>query len=345
MRLTCPRCAAQYEIAAAAIPATGREVECSACGHVWHQPGQIKTGAAPAASRALAAQPRTPLAQPPAAPEAPPPAPQAPAALSRPMDDSVLSILIEETAREMQAREAEAAARAQARDWPAATVTGEDDVPQPSPVAPQTRTVVTTPPPAGRSAPKAEPGSRDHQPPVSARLPDAAELAATLTRLPDPPAPALARSADAPAPAEPVQNGPGAGLEPLAAAGPGSMPAENAAPPQPPRANRRGDPRTLMAESLVAEAADLHIRPAQRQTRPPMPAVPASRPRRAYAMGLALGLAVTLALGLAHLLLPPTQPAAGPLAQLRQQIDQGRLWLHQRLGGDAAQGAGSETVE
>ncbi|MEF9602131.1 zinc-ribbon domain-containing protein, partial [Paracoccus sp. PXZ] len=29
MRLTCPRCAAQYEIAESAIPASGREVECS----------------------------------------------------------------------------------------------------------------------------------------------------------------------------------------------------------------------------------------------------------------------------------------------------------------------------
>ncbi|MFD2440012.1 zinc-ribbon domain-containing protein [Paracoccus kondratievae] len=37
MRLTCPRCAAQYEIAESAIPPAGREVECSACGHVWRQ--------------------------------------------------------------------------------------------------------------------------------------------------------------------------------------------------------------------------------------------------------------------------------------------------------------------
>ena len=35
MLIVCPNCAARYEVAALALPAQGREVECTACGHVW----------------------------------------------------------------------------------------------------------------------------------------------------------------------------------------------------------------------------------------------------------------------------------------------------------------------
>lgn len=38
IRLTCPECGAEYRVDASAIPAAGRDVECSSCGHVWHQP-------------------------------------------------------------------------------------------------------------------------------------------------------------------------------------------------------------------------------------------------------------------------------------------------------------------
>lgn len=37
MRLTCPSCAAQYEVPPDAIPPTGRDVQCSACGHTWFE--------------------------------------------------------------------------------------------------------------------------------------------------------------------------------------------------------------------------------------------------------------------------------------------------------------------
>ena len=37
MRLICPQCNALYDVSAEMIPPEGREVECSACGHVWHQ--------------------------------------------------------------------------------------------------------------------------------------------------------------------------------------------------------------------------------------------------------------------------------------------------------------------
>ncbi|MDJ0859915.1 MAG: zinc-ribbon domain-containing protein, partial [Dinoroseobacter sp.] len=37
MRLTCPNCQAQYDVADTAIPAQGREVQCSSCGHAWFE--------------------------------------------------------------------------------------------------------------------------------------------------------------------------------------------------------------------------------------------------------------------------------------------------------------------
>lgn len=37
MRLICPECGAQYEVAADAIPASGRDVQCSNCSHMWFQ--------------------------------------------------------------------------------------------------------------------------------------------------------------------------------------------------------------------------------------------------------------------------------------------------------------------
>ena len=37
MRLVCPNCDAQYELAEGTIPAEGRDVQCSNCGHAWFQ--------------------------------------------------------------------------------------------------------------------------------------------------------------------------------------------------------------------------------------------------------------------------------------------------------------------
>lgn len=37
MRLMCPNCDAEYEVDASAIPETGRDVQCSNCGHAWFQ--------------------------------------------------------------------------------------------------------------------------------------------------------------------------------------------------------------------------------------------------------------------------------------------------------------------
>lgn len=37
MRLICPNCDAQYEVAEGVIPEAGRDVQCSSCGHAWFQ--------------------------------------------------------------------------------------------------------------------------------------------------------------------------------------------------------------------------------------------------------------------------------------------------------------------
>ncbi len=37
MRLVCPNCSAQYEIDGSMIPADGRDVQCSNCGHTWYE--------------------------------------------------------------------------------------------------------------------------------------------------------------------------------------------------------------------------------------------------------------------------------------------------------------------
>ncbi|WP_299906083.1 zinc-ribbon domain-containing protein [uncultured Paracoccus sp.] len=72
IRLTCPECGAEYRVDATAIPADGRDVECSSCGHGWHQPGAMAPkGTIPTATEA---GPR----------------------LNRPLPDSVLSVLREE---------------------------------------------------------------------------------------------------------------------------------------------------------------------------------------------------------------------------------------------------------
>lgn len=50
MRLICPNCGAQYEVAADSVPATGRDVQCSNCGHTWFE----SPGASVAAEQELA---------------------------------------------------------------------------------------------------------------------------------------------------------------------------------------------------------------------------------------------------------------------------------------------------
>lgn len=214
MRLTCPNCDAQYEIDDALVPPQGRDVECSACGQVWFQPGaqaafqpSFQPSGQPAAfqpSFQSSFQPdsRSDAAQGAAADQqARPP--------NRQLSASVLSILQDEVDFERRAREADREGTPRAPDgpqerdlpgdraaaddkdageafdfplvdWPATTVTGPE---------------LAAPRPEARPQPEAP---AYHVPPLV--LPDAEKLAATL-HAPSQPAPAR-EPADAEKPAD-----------------------------------------------------------------------------------------------------------------------------------------------
>lgn len=126
MRITCPNCGAQYEVAAGVIPEGGREVQCSDCNHLWFVPGP-ESAAPEAVPQALPEPEAEPEPEPEAAPEpepapapiepqpaAPPasPPPAAPRAAEtappRPaLSAEVAAILREEAERERAARAAD----------------------------------------------------------------------------------------------------------------------------------------------------------------------------------------------------------------------------------------------
>ncbi|MEM7488606.1 MAG: zinc-ribbon domain-containing protein [Pseudomonadota bacterium] len=89
MRITCPNCNAQYEIAPTMVPMDGRDVQCSNCGTTWYQEGRVREAEM-------------------AGGEAPPPAADAPIPRRRPMaDQKTLDILREERAHEETRRAGE----------------------------------------------------------------------------------------------------------------------------------------------------------------------------------------------------------------------------------------------
>ncbi len=135
MRLVCPNCDAQYEVDDAAIPAAGRDVQCSNCGHTWFQrhpqseadealEDEIFVAEDEAASaNTIADEAETPDASTDEAALAEPmmevseEAPAAPTALSegadapqrrRALDESLMAVLREEAEREAAVRKAEA---------------------------------------------------------------------------------------------------------------------------------------------------------------------------------------------------------------------------------------------
>lgn len=182
MRVICPNCDAQYEVAEDAIPAEGRDVQCSNCGHAWFQPHPVieaeteepepPFGPAPATMTPAPGPDDLPEPEPEPEPEPAPPVPP-PVAPRRRVDDSVLSVLREEAAFE---------ARARARDVPRPLETqgelGLDNLPP----------VAVTPAAQARAAQKdieaepAEPASR--APKGRDLLPDIEEINSTLRPVP-----------------------------------------------------------------------------------------------------------------------------------------------------------------
>lgn len=116
MRLTCPKCGAQYEVPETAIPEAGRDVQCSACGETWvqHHPG-----ATPAAAEDSEAEPD--------AAREPHPTPE-PA--QRRLDPEVADILRTEAARERAKRAAESTGGVGMQVDPASTAPSD---PSPAP--------------------------------------------------------------------------------------------------------------------------------------------------------------------------------------------------------------------
>lgn len=102
MRLICPNCDAVYEVDDSAIPETGRDVQCSSCGHAWYQ--------MPSTSDLALADEEALFGSSDADPEdeADPAPAIMPETQRRTLDDDVLAVLREEAEREAAARRAEA---------------------------------------------------------------------------------------------------------------------------------------------------------------------------------------------------------------------------------------------
>lgn len=100
MRLICPKCAVNYEVADDAIPEGGRNVQCSNCGHSWYQ-APLAHDEAPAEAPEIANK---------VEPEARAPGEDAGATrpqTSRRLDPVIAEILRDEADREARARKAE----------------------------------------------------------------------------------------------------------------------------------------------------------------------------------------------------------------------------------------------
>lgn len=270
MRLICPRCGAQYEIDAAAIPAAGRDVECSACDHIWR--------AWPVSEQA---EPFDPTARP---------------RLSRPLSESVIEILRQEAARELEVRAAERRAQRLAEAGAAEAGVDEAGVDEARKAeTPFPDAAAAAAPAAGAVAPS----------PDDTLLPgDAPEVQSEGTD-----------DARAPTTAAPTakQSAPLAAVTP--AAQPPVAPAPATTPPIAPV------PRPQPASAWAAA--------------PPAPAQAVSRRRYDAGFHLAVMLALAaLALYALAPRLGDQQPLGPVLLEWRDKVDQGRDWLSAQ--GDAA---------
>jgi len=121
MRLICPNCDAQYEVDDSVIPNEGRDVQCSSCGQTWFQksaaqleadgetPDDIKPTETSLQAEPEAASEPEPETKPKSEPETAEQTeaeqtPDTEQPTPRPTDDSVLGILREEAALEVEAR-------------------------------------------------------------------------------------------------------------------------------------------------------------------------------------------------------------------------------------------------
>lgn len=342
MRLICPKCNAQYEIERAMIPDEGREVECSACGHVWLQtplpwqkdeptaaqpapaatqePATIRSATPRGLSGDLLAAAKGRRTEVPDLGDAP--------ILQRPLPDDVLSILREETARELGARKqtkegapnpepAIAKPVAPAEEQPdagdaAAADPGNEITADPSPDWPATTVTQPDPEPSTKSKPKpAEPAVIEDVPASK---------------------PANAVPKENEAPAGPV-------VPPIAAAPSPSVRAETKPAAATPVPKRRVTPGLPDAEKL---AGTIHTAP------PPIAPLPereatAPQPPSAsgYRSGLIRGLSLAAALLLAYLAgasWVQTGQAPDAIVSLIGGVDSARAGLREAIASVFGQG-------
>ncbi|RRH73978.1 zinc-ribbon domain-containing protein [Falsigemmobacter faecalis] len=167
MRLICGNCDAQYEVEVDMIPPEGRDVQCSACSHVWFEPGSGAPVPAPAAPGPVVPR-RIATASFRPAPDAQfeddepdlPPLSDAdlPPLRRAPLDDEMLAILREEAERETAARAADA--------FGAAPPAEEDPAPPAATPEPQ---VIFAAQPMAEPEPEPETAPRPFPPPPPSR--------------------------------------------------------------------------------------------------------------------------------------------------------------------------------
>ncbi|SIS64423.1 zinc-ribbon domain-containing protein [Phaeovulum vinaykumarii] len=195
MRLICPNCNAQYVVDDSVIPDSGRDVQCSNCGHAWFQ---LPEGAAPPEApdmpEAPEVEPGAPEVEAPEAeapePEAPEPAPdadteavapseEAPPAPRRSLDPSLMAVLREEAEREARARRREAGLP---EDAPEAEAAADPDAEIAAMMAGSGAYAAEATAPATPVAdfPAPDPDPEPDPPPRRDRLPDIEEINSTL---------------------------------------------------------------------------------------------------------------------------------------------------------------------
>ncbi len=102
MRLICPKCDAQYDIADDVIPEGGRDVQCSSCAHTWFQMDKPKVAGRPLTQRPTP----KPVHE---TDDGPRHKPVEEAPQRKPLDSSIADILREEAAHEKEVRATEEA--------------------------------------------------------------------------------------------------------------------------------------------------------------------------------------------------------------------------------------------
>ena len=105
MRLICPNCGAQYEVAVDVIPTGGRDVQCSNCGHTWFKQPSASLSAELGAATAPPPEPVTEADL--ITPPLPDHEPNQRVPTQRELSSDVTDILRQEVAYEKSAREAD----------------------------------------------------------------------------------------------------------------------------------------------------------------------------------------------------------------------------------------------